>query len=112
MRRPWIAWPTATLELGTAVVLATPWWRTGAWLAFGLAALFGVAFATIVARGLPADACGCFGSWRAPVGAHFGIIMGLLVLARQLTCAERGASTGSARAPRRRGGGSSGLPGI
>lgn len=69
-------------EIGAAVLLVTARARLGAWITFWLAFVFGVGFSYIVVAGLPTRACGCFGTWEAPVAAHYGIILSMMLLSR------------------------------
>jgi len=66
---PWLAvsLPTAELAIGAALLVGTrPWLRAGALAAAALLAVFTVAVAQVVARGIDVS-CGCFGSESGPV---------------------------------------------
>jgi hypothetical protein len=59
--------PFVELGLGVAIIVAPRTWRNGAALALaGLSAVFTVAVAQAVGRGINVD-CGCFGAQSGPV---------------------------------------------
>jgi len=66
---PWLAatLPSVEIVLGATLLLATAPWRRAAGLAMaGLLAVFTLAMAQAMARGINVD-CGCFGGGASPV---------------------------------------------
>ena len=62
---------TIGIEVFTASLLVSPWWRRGAWIAFGLTCGFALIVATILALGLPNEVVRVLRNVRDPdLGSH------------------------------------------
>ena len=79
---PAVSVAAGIVEVVAAILLVGARYRWGAWIAFWLSFVFGMGFTYIVLAGLPTRSCGCFGTWEAPLLAHYGIILSMMLLSR------------------------------
>lgn len=61
----------AVVEAAVAVLLATRWWRLGAWSGLAVGCVFVLAVPVMLYLRIDPSTCGCFGAWRASGRQHF-----------------------------------------
>jgi len=89
IRRPGFMIGAGVMELLLAVGVLSSRWREASICAFVALCGLGVVFSAVVASGAPPSHCGCFGSWQVPIGSHYAMLGGLLLLARVIVCSPR-----------------------
>jgi hypothetical protein len=86
LREAHLSVPLGALELMLAFAVLTQRLKVAGLASFVASSLFAVALSIVILSGLPTGACGCFGTWQAPIFAHYAIIFSLLLASRRIVC--------------------------